>query len=100
MDPAGPLFLKSALMTEISDSPRDARLHKEDAVWVDAIHTDANLYGAFTPVGYIDFYPGNAGKYGYRQPDFNWVDDLKVNSHTRAVYLYTSTIENRHDSNI
>ena len=87
MDPAGPLFLKNFLQAGSSLSPKEARLHKDDAIRVDAIHTSANLYGAFTQVGHIDFYPGNAGGYGYAQPPLNWLDDLKGGSHTRAVNL-------------
>ena len=99
MDPAGPLFLKKILLAGSSDNPKDARVDKGDAVFVDATHTDGRIYGAFTPVGHIDFYPGNAGEYGYAQPPFDWVDDIQGESHSRAISLYTATIENRYTLN-
>ena len=97
MDPAGPLFLKNVFMAGTSDSPSKARVDKGDALRVDAIHTDARVFGAFTPVGHIDFYPGNAGEYGYGQPPFGLLDDFGAASHSRAVPLFTSTIENRYN---
>lgn len=47
LDPAGPLFLKSA---------PDA-CNKNDAQFVDAIHTDVGVLGEAATRGHIDFYP-------------------------------------------
>ncbi|CAF0864126.1 unnamed protein product [Brachionus calyciflorus] len=51
LDPAGPLFEKK---------PKDSRLDKEDAEFVDIIHTDLEL-GIQKAIGHLDFYP-NGGK--------------------------------------
>jgi len=59
LDPAGPWFDGQEI---------DARLSKDDADFVDVIHTDGwgvvAYYGMLTPVGDIDFYPNG----GYYQP--------------------------------
>ena len=59
LDPAGPLF---------DGLPRNARLDKTDADFVDVIHTDSKLFtppffglGTLQVIGHIDFYP-NGGK--------------------------------------
>lgn len=48
LDPAGPLFTNA--------KPED-RLTKNDANFVDVIHTDGTKFGYFDPLGTIDFYP-------------------------------------------
>lgn len=48
MDPAGPLFTKW---------PKSLKLDKEDADFVDVIHTDAGIFGYPRSVGHVDFWP-------------------------------------------
>uniref|UniRef100_A0AAU7YU80 TGL n=1 Tax=Eriocheir sinensis TaxID=95602 RepID=A0AAU7YU80_ERISI len=60
MDPAGPYF---------TGTPNFVRLDPTDAVFVDAIHTDADTilllgYGTEQPMGNLDFYPNS----GHDQP--------------------------------
>lgn len=33
------------------------RINKNDAIFVDIIHTNGNSLGLFNPLGHIDFYP-------------------------------------------
>lgn len=54
-DPAGPLFDSPVLV------PAANRLDKNDAEFVDVIHTDAGDYGMQHSIGQIDFY-ANGGK--------------------------------------
>lgn len=102
LDPAGPLF-----------DGRDpaVRLDPDDALFVDAIHTDGehifNLgFGMNMPLGDVDFYPNG----GMDQPgcpstyfaqfglllkgNFELVDNVAC-SHMRAVDLFTASINNR-----
>ena len=48
LDPAGPLFKKW---------PKHLRLDSSDAEFVDAIHTDAGIFGFPRNVGHVDFWP-------------------------------------------
>ena len=95
LDPAGPLFLKDFFGGGYSSDMSHARLYQGDADFVDAIHTDATLYGAHAPVGHVDFYPGNAGKYGLAQPQYDFFDDLIGQSHNHAIKLFEITFNNR-----
>lgn len=52
IDPAGPLFEGASTLN---------RLHKEDALFVDIIHTDGGKFGIVENVGHVDFYP-NGGR--------------------------------------
>ncbi|XP_054710634.1 pancreatic lipase-related protein 2-like [Uloborus diversus] len=94
LDPASPLF----------EDYEDVHLSKEDADFVDVVHTNADslLYGGVgmgKAVGHVDYYP-NGGK---RQPGckstigglFNDIftgDNAKLCNHQRAAYLFTSSI--------
>ena len=69
-----------------------------DADFVDAIHTDATLYGSYAPVGHVDFYPGNAGRYGRQQPGYDLVDDIMGWSHNHAMTLFAISVNNRFGS--
>lgn len=59
LDPAAPLF----------EYPEpcipDHRLDREDADFVDVIHTNGNHLGVIKPAGHVDFYPNG----GEMQPD-------------------------------
>lgn len=46
MDPAGPSWRLNPLA-----------LNREDARYVEAIHTDGNILGIFDPIGHANFYP-------------------------------------------
>ena len=65
MDPAGPSFTsKDYLEPNGADPidgamPLDERLDKDDAVLVDALHTDSDHLGIVPSVGDADFYIGN-----------------------------------------
>ncbi|XP_039765399.1 pancreatic triacylglycerol lipase-like isoform X2 [Pararge aegeria] len=77
LDPAGPCF--SHL------EPR-LRLHHDDADYVDAIHTDAGVYGLSDPVGHKDYYPNR----GTMQPGCL----LQTCSHSRVYELYAESVLN------
>ncbi|XP_054710764.1 pancreatic lipase-related protein 2-like [Uloborus diversus] len=95
LDPASPLF---------EDYGEEVHLSKEDADFVDVIHTNADLllYGGVgmgKAVGHVDYYP-NGGK---RQPgcgstiggafiDIFKGDNNKVCNHERSVHLFTASI--------
>ncbi|XP_077987386.1 inactive pancreatic lipase-related protein 1-like [Glandiceps talaboti] len=87
LDPAGPFF-------EYMDPL--VRLDPSDAEFVDAVHTDGNNvitlgFGAFQPVGDVDFYP-NGGK---SQPGCteDEVDDSGTGcDHSRAHIYYMESI--------
>ena len=65
MDPAGPSFTsKDYLEPNGADPitgamPLDERLDSEDALLVDALHTDSDHLGIVPSVGHADFYIGN-----------------------------------------
>ena len=73
----------------------NSRLNREDADFVDSIHTDATFYGSFEAVGHLDFYLGRGGRYGLAQPQFDLVEDLLGASHNEAMDLYTATVNTR-----
>nr|BCX71429.1 adult-specific protein A1 [Ischnura senegalensis] len=94
LDPAGPLF---------KQLPTFVRLDASDAMFVDVIHSDAELlgYGIQDISGHVDFFPNG----GYRQPgaevpgiprstipDEIAEDHDLGSSHGRAVQLYLDSI--------
>jgi len=98
LDPAGPAF-------QFADP--QVRIDKDDALFVDAIHTDAAAdfitgWGMEQAVGHVDFYPnGGQNQPGCVQQQIN-VDLLKLNGesfgqlvvchHKRACYYFLETI--------
>lgn len=75
LDPAGPCF---------SNLDIDLRLSKEDADFVDVIHTDAGVYGLNEAIGHVDFYPNG----GSEQPNCLF----QTCSHSRAWLLYAESV--------
>ncbi|XP_060593386.1 inactive pancreatic lipase-related protein 1-like isoform X2 [Ruditapes philippinarum] len=100
LDPAGPAF---------EYWPEITRLDKNDAVFVDVIHTDGDLVGGIgmmRAVGHIDFYP-NGGKVqpGCTQGEVDIIEvlngdigqllnllDLLLCSHRRSYYYFIESI--------
>ncbi|XP_047035736.1 phospholipase A1-like [Helicoverpa zea] len=78
LDPAGPCF---------ADLEVALRLSKEDAEFVDVIHTDAGVYGLDEEIGHVDFYPNS----GSEQPNCLF----QTCSHSRAWLLYAESVLNR-----
>ena len=44
---------------------QDIVISREDADWVDAIHTNAEFYGFLEPLGHADFYPNGGVLYKF-----------------------------------
>ncbi|KAF7267019.1 hypothetical protein GWI33_019725 [Rhynchophorus ferrugineus] len=78
MDPAGPLFFK--------DKPED-RLNKDDAQYVEVIHTNAIFLGIDYSAGDVDFWPNG----GYGQPGCN-VDVFGACCHKRSYYYQIESL--------
>lgn len=75
LDPANPLF-RELLATSLSP------LHKNDAKFVDIIHTDGARFfseglGIFRPIGHVDYFPNG----GFDQPGCNHVRGAVLASH-------------------
>ncbi|XP_037047943.1 endothelial lipase-like [Bradysia coprophila] len=84
LDPAGPGFYGLSLGTQ--------RISKNDAVFVDIIHTDAGVLGADVNTGTVDFWPN----YGRRlQPGCSLFTEILGCSHSRAVYYWIESVEKR-----
>ncbi|XP_069748434.1 phospholipase A1 member A-like [Narcine bancroftii] len=87
LDPAGPKF---------SNTGVDKRLDPDDAMFVEAIHSDSDNFGISQPVGHIDFYLNDGKKQpGCTQTLLYSVYKRVICDHMRAVYLYISSIKNR-----
>ena len=102
LDPAGPLFAVDVPYPfnwlDISPS---ARLNREDAQFVDVIHTDGRArfpwsvvpqYGTMTKLGHLDFFPGAGDYFGWEQPGCWQVQDVGSCSHSRAHDLFISSL--------
>ncbi|KAJ2938931.1 hypothetical protein O0L34_g17742 [Tuta absoluta] len=77
LDPAGPCYGRI---------DEDLRLHKSDAGYVDAMHTDGEVLGLLEPVGHVDYYPNQ----GVQQPGCL----MTTCSHSRAWLLFTESVIN------
>ncbi|KAJ8710418.1 hypothetical protein PYW07_009784 [Mythimna separata] len=79
LDPAGPCF---------SDVAPALRLTRNDAAFVDVIHTDAGVYGLDQKIGHVDFWPNS----GSEQPGCL----LQTCSHSRAWEYFAESMSTRH----
>eukprot|EP00092_Neocalanus_flemingeri_P014018 GFUD01015123.1.p1 GENE.GFUD01015123.1~~GFUD01015123.1.p1 ORF type:complete len:473 (-),score=104.59 GFUD01015123.1:73-1491(-) len=104
LDPAGPMFAVDVPypFNWLDISPR-ARLNKDDADFVDVIHTDGKArmfwsivpqYGSMTQMGHVDFFPGAGLDFGWNQPGCWRVEDISSCSHSRSHQLYLFSVSN------
>ncbi|XP_044733875.1 pancreatic triacylglycerol lipase-like [Chrysoperla carnea] len=87
LDPAGPIFV-------LKFCPK---LEKGDADMVDVIHTDTNLFGYPTNLGYVDYYPNMHLLMG-GQPGCSNAEDGRIEgpgcSHYRSWKFYSESVLN------
>ncbi|CAH0597088.1 unnamed protein product [Chrysodeixis includens] len=81
LDPAGPCF---------SDVEPNLRLNRNDADFVDVIHSDAGVYGIGESVGHVDFYPNS----GSAQPGCLPALLFATCSHSRAWLFFSESVIN------
>ncbi|CAO1386505.1 unnamed protein product [Diamesa serratosioi] len=88
LDPAYPLFYPNLAYQPIN---------KNDAEFVDVIHTDAGLYGTPIPSGTVDFWPngGYIPQPGCRLRSFIATTENDMCTHRRAYYLWAESIANK-----
>lgn len=70
LDPARPLFEWP------EEAPDEEMLDKNDAYFVDIIHTNAGVAGVESPYGHVDFYPNG----GTRQPGCESCKEIITNN--------------------
>ncbi|XP_036224293.2 endothelial lipase [Bactrocera oleae] len=79
LDPAKPLFITAG---------NERKLSKDDADFVDVIHTDVLGRGMMHPMGHVDFYPN----FGYIQPGCDVEAEPGSCNHERAPRFYAESI--------
>ncbi|XP_017491915.1 PREDICTED: pancreatic triacylglycerol lipase-like [Rhagoletis zephyria] len=84
LDPAKPLFITVG---------NDRKLSKDDADFVDVIHTDIMGRGMMQPMGHVDFYPN----FGYVQPGCQAEAEPGSCNHERAPRFYAESINPKHE---
>ncbi|CAD7079409.1 unnamed protein product [Hermetia illucens] len=91
LDPAFPGFYpaKVSIVKPIS---------KDDAEFVDVIHTDAWLYGAPSSTGTVDFWPngGRTLQPGCPRRNFRPLSDNDLSSHRRSWWFWAESVINSH----
>jgi len=70
-------------------------INKNDATFVDIIHTNGDSFGLFTSLGHIDFYP-NGGKAQWNCAILDKVTGGAC-SHTKAFDYFAHSISNREE---
>jgi len=85
LDAAAPCF-ENKLATSCFDG-NYVSLSKDDADFVDAIHTHARFYGYTRPIGHVDFYPNG----GFSQPGCKTIQ-FGTCSHSRSIDLFAESI--------
>lgn len=70
----------------------DTRLSKDDAKYVQAIHTNAYLYGITYDVGHADFWP-NGGSH----QEGCILDIAEFCSHIRSFYYFAESVRNNNN---
>ncbi|GLV32690.1 uncharacterized protein CBL_00603 [Carabus blaptoides fortunei] len=90
LDPAGPLFDASVLLSRFSTRllPENDRLSKNDANFVDVMHTDSGNYGMVSSIGHVDIFPNNGSSI---QPGCENTGDDNC-SHARSTHFYIESI--------
>ncbi|XP_029113876.1 phospholipase A1 member A isoform X1 [Scleropages formosus] len=84
LDPAGPL---------VNRRDRYDRLDPSDALFVEAIHTDADNFGISIPIGHVSFFPnGGKDQPGCTRSLIPAVFSYVICDHMRAVHLYMSAL--------
>ena len=86
LDPASPLF-RELLSSSLSP------LNKNDAKFVDIIHTDGARFlteglGIFKPIGHVDYFPNG----GFDQPGCNHVRGAVLVSHLGMFFQHQEMI--------
>lgn len=78
LDPAGPMFYNRW---------PDDRLDKDDAYYVEVMHTNGGTLGFMDPIGYSDFYPNG----GQSQPGCG-IDLVGMCAHSRCYEFFAESI--------
>ncbi|XP_055859351.1 pancreatic lipase-related protein 2-like [Episyrphus balteatus] len=79
LDPAGPLY---------EDAKNEERLTKDDARYVEVIHTNGGTLGFLEPIGHADFYANG----GQVQPGCFKIDVVGLCAHLRSYWYYAESI--------
>ncbi|XP_021453388.1 phospholipase A1 member A [Oncorhynchus mykiss] len=84
LDPAGPMFKRADTFD---------RLDPSDALFVEAIHTDADYFGISISVGHADFFlNGGMDQAGCSRSRFTSMYSYVICDHMRALHIYISAL--------